>query len=120
MVLNHIAKNIDTRFRMLFLDPRSSLDRTTPALGPINPGAPSPEKERAARIAANQRRRGRFAIRDSDPCMRNALMGNTCYVVATVTAADWRMTVGFRALLMAVCRRPSPSRSLIPDTGSPI
>lgn len=50
--------------------------------------------------------------------MRNALMGNTCYVVATVTAADWRMTVGFRALLMAVCRRPSPSRSLIPVTGS--
>lgn len=38
-------------------------------------------------------------------------MGNTCYVVATVTAADWRMTVGFRALLMAVCRRPSPARS---------
>lgn len=27
-------------------------------------------------------------------------MGNTCYVVATVTAADWRMTVEFRALLM--------------------
>lgn len=50
--------------------------------------------------------------------MRNALMGNTCYVVATVTVADWRMTVGFRALLMAVCRRPAPSRSLIPDTGS--
>lgn len=47
-------------------------------------------------------------------------MGNTCYVVATVTIADWRMTVGFRALLMAVCRRPTPSRSLIPDTGSPI
>lgn len=40
-------------------------------------------------------------------------MGNTCYVVATVTVADWRMTIGFRALLMAVCRRPSPSRSLI-------
>lgn len=40
-------------------------------------------------------------------------MGNTCYVVATVTAADWRMTIGFRALLMAVCRRPFPSRSLI-------
>lgn len=40
-------------------------------------------------------------------------MGNTCYVVATVTDADWRMTVGIRALLMAVCRRPSPSRSLI-------
>lgn len=39
-------------------------------------------------------------------------MGNTCYVVATVTVADWRMTVGIRALLMAVCRRP-PSRSLI-------
>lgn len=45
--------------------------------------------------------------------MRNALMGNTCYVVATVTAADWRMTVGFHALLMVVCHRPSPSRSLI-------
>lgn len=78
------------------------------------------KEDGAARIAANQRRRGRFAIRDSDPCMRNALMGNTCYVVATVTIADWRMTVGFRALLMAVCRRPSPSCSLIPDTGSPI
>lgn len=52
--------------------------------------------------------------------MRNALMGNTCYVVATVTVADWRMTVGFRALLMAVCRCPSPSPSLIPNTGSPI
>lgn len=65
-----------------------------------------------AHIVANQRRRARFAIRYSDPCMRNALMGNTCYVVATVTAADWRMTIGFRALLMAVCRRPSPLRSL--------
>lgn len=42
-------------------------------------------------------------------------MGNTCYVVATVTVADWRMIVGFRALLMAICRRPSPSRSLIPQ-----
>lgn len=46
-------------------------------------------------------------------------MGNTCYVVATVTAADWRMTVGFRALLMAVRRRrPSPSScSVIPSRG---
>lgn len=30
-------------------------------------------------------------------------MGNACYVATTVTTADWRMTVGFRALLMAVC-----------------
>lgn len=47
-------------------------------------------------------------------------MGNTCYVVTTVTVADWRMTVGFRALLMAVCRRPSPSRSLIQGPRSTI
>lgn len=98
-------------FRMHFLDSqiRGFAHRHSIRLIP----AARPEKGSAACIVANQRRRARFAIRDSDPCMRNALMGNTCYVVTTVTVADWRMTIGFRALLMAVCRRPSPSRSLI-------
>ena len=98
--------NINTRFRRAY----NSFDCWHSAR--LIPSRDRKE-DGAARIA-NQRRRGRFAIRD--PCMRNALMGNTCYVVATVTIADWRMTVGFRALLMAVCRRPSLSRSLIPDT----
>jgi len=47
-------------------------------------------------------------------------MGNTCYVVATVTTADWRMTVGFRALLMAVCPRPSPSSAPLSAAQPPI